>query len=470
MRRTSPTTRVNFARLAEDGGFVLVEVIVSALLVALISMLLLGVIAAGNTSGDLRRRSQADELAQQDQERMRGMSLEQLSSLNQTRTVTLDNVPFTITSTGKFLTNASGNASSCTTTGSSTADYVAIQSDVDWGSNNRTDVKEQSVIAPPAGGTLLTRVTDQSGNPLSGVRVTARPTDTGTSGTSAATTDSSGCTIFSALAVGDYDLTAARSGYVDKDGNSSLTASATATAGNTATTSFTLGQAGAITATFKTTISGTTYSSQQAPSLSYNNAQMATFGNSSPASPAASITTSQTLFPFFTTATNVFTNNYSAWAGKCASNQPPSNLATATVPPGGTGTASSAALGSVLLPPVILKAFYKKTVSGVTTTTLTAPDHIVMYNGCNSSFSTFEQWRPPIRGAGSAGSTDPTGALGALSLPGQPYGAYYAVCVDDQGYRAYGGTSGTPLTNTNFAGTTWNVTIDSTSSANLGLC
>ena len=73
-----------------------------------------------------------------------------------------------------------------------------------WPGNNRTPVKEQSVISPPAGGTILTQVVDQSGNSLSGVRVTAQPTNTGTSATSAATTDSNGCTIFSGLAVGDY--------------------------------------------------------------------------------------------------------------------------------------------------------------------------------------------------------------------------------------------------------------------------
>jgi hypothetical protein len=141
---------------------------------------------------------------------------------------------------------------------------------------------------------------------------------------------------------------------VDKTGDATPTTSATATAGNTATTSFTLGQAGAITATFKTTISGTTYSNQQVSSLSYNNPQMGTFGNYSPSGTPSSITTPKTLYPFFTTSSTVFTNNYTAWAGKCASNQPPTNLATATVSPGATGTAaSSVSLGAVLLPPVM---------------------------------------------------------------------------------------------------------------------
>jgi hypothetical protein len=145
------------------------------------------------------------------------------------------------------------------------------------------------------------------------------------------------------------------------------------------------------------------------------------------------------------------------WAGKCAVNQPTTNLATATVPPGGAGSAS------VLLPPVILKVSYKNS----TTTALTSPDHIIIYNGCNSTFSSLEQFSAAVRGVGSAGSTDPKGVLGALSFPGLPYGPNYALCVDDQGYRVYAG----PFTNTNFTTpTTWNVTIDSTVASNQGLC
>ena len=59
------------------------------------------------------------------------MSLQQLASLGNpgpSRTVTLDGVTYTIQSNGRFLTSASGNASSCTTTGSSTADFVGIES------------------------------------------------------------------------------------------------------------------------------------------------------------------------------------------------------------------------------------------------------------------------------------------------------------------------------------------------------
>lgn len=458
-RMNDPMTRTGAtpSRIRDGSGFALIEVIVTALLVGLASMLLVGLIAAGHTSGDQRNRSQADEIAQQDQERLRGMSLEQIAGLPTTRTVVLDGETFTVTSTGTFLSSAS-NSSTCSAGGSGSADYLSAESKVTWQGNLRTPVIEQSVITPPAGGSLLARAVDQSGNPLSGVRIVATPSSTTGNGTSAGTTDANGCTIFSALAVGDYTVTGTRAGYVDKNGLSTVTGNATTTAGNTATTNFTLGQAGTINATFKTTISGVTYTSQPEPSISYDNPQMATFGNAAPATvPAASITTPQTLFPFYTTNPTTYTNNYSVWPGKCSVNQPTTNLATATVPPGGAGSAS------VLLPGVILKVSYKNS----TTTALTSPDHITIYNGCTSTFSSLEQFSAAVRGVGSAGSTDPKGALGALSFPGLPYGPDYALCVDDQGYRAFGGI----FTNTNFTTpTTWNVTIDSTNSGNRGVC
>jgi hypothetical protein len=278
---------------------------------------------------------------------------------------------------------------------------------------------------------------------------------------SAARTDSNGCTIFAALQPGDYTVSATKSGYIDSTGDPSPSLTTTATAGNTATANFTLGQAGSINATFKTTISGTTYNNQQAPSLSYNNTGMATFGNVVPSTAPATSISATNLYPFVTTSSTTFTNNYAVWGGKCAINQPPAgNLTYTTVSPGATGSPV------VALAPVILKVFYKTSSS----TTAVGPTHIVFYQGCDAGFSSFQQWTAPVRGAGSAGSTDPTGTLGALSLPGQPYGGNYVVCVDRNNFRAYGGISGTLLTNTNFAGTTWNVTIDSTSSANAGVC
>ncbi len=456
-----------------EAGFALVEVIVTALMVALIALLLVGVIAAGQTTGDQRNHSEADQLAQQDQERLRGMSLEQLASLTpSTVNRVVDGETYHVTSSGHFVSASNNGLSggndvnSCQTT-NGTADYVAIRSTVTWDGMLRANapVTEESVVAPPAGGTLLTRVYDPAAAPLTGVRVTASPASSTASGTHIATTDSSGCTIFPSLAIGDYTVSASRSGYVDKDGDSTPSTTATATTAGTATSSFTMGQAGSLTASFVTKVGSTTYPSQVAPSIAYNNAQMATPGIASASSGSAtSIATPANLFPF-SSGTN-YTNNYGVWAGKCGGttypNQPPTtaNIANATVNPGGTGTAT------VMLPPVVLKTFYKQGSWWSTSTTADKPDDILIYNGCDASFSSYESWSEPVR------SDATTNSLGALALPGLPYGKNFVVCVDDNGYRAYAG----PLQNTIYSpssagnATNWSVTIDSTSWSNRGTC
>ena len=121
------------ARLAAEDGLTIVEVAVTGLMVGLIALSLIGLDAAGKTAADQRRRAQAFAVAQADQERIKGLSADQIANLNQTRTVTLDGVVYTVTSTGQFLSSAADSAS-CST-GAAAADYAKIISTVDWPSN-----------------------------------------------------------------------------------------------------------------------------------------------------------------------------------------------------------------------------------------------------------------------------------------------------------------------------------------------
>lgn len=440
-----------------EAGMTLVEVVVAALLVGLIGLSLVGLEAVGRTTADQRVRSQASAVAQQDQERMRGMTADQLAKLKQTRTVTVDGTPFTVTSTGTFLSSSSG-ATSCTGSGAA-ADYAKVVSSVTWGNNKRTPVVEQSIITPNAGGTMLAQVIDQNGTAVQGFGVTATGTDSNTDTTRrTATTDTDGCAIFGGLTVGDYSVGAALTGYVDANGNSAPSFSATTTAGNTSTQSFTMGQAGAITApSFKTTMSGTTCaagcSNQLIPSLSWFNVGMATSGFFKLSSPAASITTPKILFPFITSP-SVYTNNYSAWVGSCAADKPTlaSNLGLASVAPGSTYTIPAGQ--PIPLPGLIVIVNYKTS----STTTRVKPNTIKLTDACNDT------WSPPISASAATANT------GSLSFPGQPNSTSYTICADYKpGATSYKKTLTT--TNTNYtAGTTATLLIDSTSSANQGTC
>ncbi|MDX6584248.1 MAG: hypothetical protein QOI10_3432 [Solirubrobacterales bacterium] len=450
----------------------LIEVIVSALLVGLISLSLLGLDAVGRTTADQQRRAQAFTVAQADQERIKGLSADQIANLNQTRTVTLDGVAFTVTSAGQFLSSSASNAS-CSSTAAA-ADYAKVSSTVDWASNKRADVVVQSVVTPRAGGSLLAQVVDQNGAGLPGVRVDVAGADPNTDsvhrfGTTdtpnAATGYSGGCTIFGTLLEGDYTVAPTLAGYVDKDGDPAPTATVTTTAGNTTTQQFSLGQAGRDTANFSTVIGATTFTGQLAPSLSWFNAGMpsAINGFVAPATPASAITTPQTLFPFYVTAPGTYTANYNMWAGKCMSAQPP--VATpsvrryATVSPGGafTNTGADATVGAVREPAMFIDVTYPNS-SG--TPVRVRPDHIELTNGCG------ENWQPPVA------STYST-TTGWLQFPGQPYGnANYTVCVDylPSGQSTSRKSTTTLRSNTNFTAANVIPTFALTSSSTSGTC
>jgi hypothetical protein len=368
--------------------------------------------------------------------------------------VTLDNVPYTVTSTAQFLSNSAGSGS-CTASGTVSADYAKVTSSVTWSSNRRTPITQQSVITPPRGGSLLTQVVDQNNVAIQGATVTATGTDPSTDAIRRqAATDVSGCSIFGGLLPGDYSVEAVFNGYVDADGNAAPTNNATATAGNTSTTKFTIGNPGSATATFSTRINSTTVTGQRVPSMSWANSGMATNGFINTTTLPSSVTTPRTLFPFITTGTGIYTNNYTFWAGRCAAAKPASttNQAVGTVAPGTTNgvPVSPGGTGGIQLPALDIEVRYQTS----STTTRVRPDEIRLTDSCGQT------WYPAIR-------TDAaTSTSGSLQFPGQPYGSTYSICAEDNGYRRIQTASNTVFTNA----TTVLMTIDSRSSSNLGGC
>jgi Tfp pilus assembly protein PilV len=444
-------------RARSEAGFSLIEVLVSALLVALIAAAVAqALIATTRTSAAQRGRSQADEVAQQDQERLRGLSAQQLNGLSQTRTVTLDGIGFTVTSTAQFL-NASAGAS-CSGSGT-TAAYFSIVSSVNWTSNaNRPAVREESVITPPAGGTLLTKVVDQTGAPLSGVSVSATGPDT-----AAGVTDSTGCVVLAALATGSYAITLTDAGYVDLNANPSpLSTSATVSSTGTATPSggnpITMGLAGAINASF--TAAGAT-GAQQASALSWLGTGSSTGMSSSStygpvATPATTLPATGTiqLFPFAFTGPS-YANNYQVWAGKCRQMQPPIGQDMASVTPGSSQTVPVKEPG--------LNVVVQWNGARV------APADVKMSFASTSGPSCTDSWLPAIS------STAASSATGVLASPGQPfastattgttesastYTGTLSICADylppgtGQLYHYTTTTTPSPVTNTSFTALT----------------
>ncbi|MGZ4307400.1 MAG: prepilin-type N-terminal cleavage/methylation domain-containing protein, partial [Solirubrobacteraceae bacterium] len=140
---------------AEDAGFALIEILVSAVIVAAISAAVAdALISSAHLSGTERQRSQADQLVQQDQERLKGLSDQQLQGLSQTRTVKLDGYTYTVTSNSTF--EGTSGASTCT---SGSAAYFKVASTV-TGQPTGT-ITDESIIRRTVDGGLRVQVDDQ---------------------------------------------------------------------------------------------------------------------------------------------------------------------------------------------------------------------------------------------------------------------------------------------------------------------
>ena len=350
------------ARLASERGFTLIEVLVSALLVVLISAAVAeGLITSSDFTGYTRNHSQADVVAQQDQERMKAMSDAQLTALHQTRTVTLNNTNYTVSSTATFLDATGG--SSCTSKGTA---YFKLTSNVSWsgavGGAGKI-VTEESVITRSLAGTLVATVNDQTATPLSGVNISA--TGQSTNYTAGAITDSNGCVAFAGLPSDSFTLTYTDLGFVDVNGLSNPTQTQVVNQTSTAAANTeVMGQAGTVAPTFQTENSSHAVLPANGYELSYygsgNGNKMSAFKTVGSQTTYAASLSGTSLFPFWSPSTT-YNNNYQLWAGKCEQEQPlqpPTGSGAATVAPGAAGLSPSGGVPVVAEPAVDVAVKY----------------------------------------------------------------------------------------------------------------
>jgi prepilin-type N-terminal cleavage/methylation domain-containing protein len=415
LRRTFHAAARRLRPLAsEQSGFTLIEMIVTAALVAGIAGgVMAGMEASNRASADFRHRSEAEVLAQQDQERMRGESVAQLNGLNQTRYVTLEGIQYRIVSTGQFISSSTGGTS-CT---DQKADYVRTKSEVYWEWTNRdpsllgsqnNPLTEQSIISPPAGGSVVVQVNDDSSNPQSDV--TVRLTGSGAGYT--AQTDANGCASFAGIPAEAYSVIASKPGWVEPtQSQPQAVSSVSATTADTRSVDLVYAQGGAAQAAFNAKI-GALQVPGESPALSWKGGTMLGTGvapTTATTTPSSSITTPMTLFPFHNGGST--TDNYEVWAGRCTSDEVPNSGATApfvpkvTVDPGANGSTAQ----PVQLPAMLLNV----TFSGLPI----KPTQVKLTDACGDS------WFPTIAGSG----IGPGG--GVLAAPGQAYGTYQAVCA-----------------------------------------
>jgi Tfp pilus assembly protein PilV len=410
-RAQAPMPAPNPARRSEE-GFMLIEVMISALLVGLIVIATLnGFDAANRASADERSHAQADGLAQQDEDRLRGMQVSELSGLSQTREVIYNGTHYTVKSSAKFVADSTGSES-CTS-GSTSADYIRTTSEVGWPAlKTRPKVVETGLIAPRLGGSILVQVFDASAKGDPGMTVTATGPSPSAS-TETGTTDANGCVIFGSMEPGEYKVTTHQIGYVEKNGNSEppiSEQSATVLNGSTTKKEFEFAQAGEITVSFAggPPAEGDTW-------LAFNPSMTNFRAFGTLETYQASVTSPKTMFPF--------TSPYTVYAGSCESDDPHAINPAIKDPEAPTGPgglpAGGSASATVTVPPIKIKVMSGKSAG----TPGKAIENAVVWledTGCK----TVHMFK--------------TNAAGALPRPGVPFGKY-SLCVTG---GALGGNNG----------------------------
>jgi Tfp pilus assembly protein PilV len=196
-------------RAPEESGFMLIEVIVSALIVAFIVIATFnGFDAASKATANQRWQSEAELLAAQSQEQLRtepATALDALESKSHVYTKEVNGTPFSITQEAKSV-NAKATGTGCngTETSKENGANIEIASSVSWpilAQEKRAALKEVSIITPPTGSSLEVNVTNGATTPVSGVTAIATFLPTGGGGFQKAegTTNSTGCVVLSGL-------------------------------------------------------------------------------------------------------------------------------------------------------------------------------------------------------------------------------------------------------------------------------
>ncbi len=335
----------------------LLEVLVSAVIVALIAAgTYTGLAASGSATSHERSDAQAVVLSQQDEERLRGLSVKELGQLGE------EDTTYTVSENGECVEEKSGGwyyysgesewKSGCEAelnrgaayTGTvysitpkaeyvsaanetlacesgEAKDYIRTSSTVTWTGLGRHEVvKQSSIVDEPPTGMLMVKVKNRNNEPVSGATVEAFDPTSSAKATASETTPASGCVIIGGLEEGEVKLIASKEEWVTRDGKTAPEKLTSVKKGSLAEAEFTLERPGTIGAEF---ISNTT--DQSVSSFTFvayqseiaSSAPLFVGGSASSASTTANLTS---LFPFALPVNKP--DKYTVYAGDCEANEP----------------------------------------------------------------------------------------------------------------------------------------------------
>jgi Tfp pilus assembly protein PilV len=304
-------------RLADDTGLGMIEVIVSMVLLTMLALATLSVIDQSTAaSSQTRSKSLAADIAHQDLNRMRQLKFDLVSGVDyQSRSTQngVDGVQYSIVSTATWATD-SGVETSCTTpTTAGNSSYLRIRSTVTWPNMKGAAVVADSIMAPRGKeanrttGSLMVKVQDRNGASVPGATVNVA--------SQSLVTSAAGCVYFPAIAAGQWPVTTIKNAtpynYMDSDGNSPGSATASVVVGDVSTLS--------VSFDIPQIFNPVTFYREDAPNTaggqwySISAAAQAKTVTASNATPQSAFSTGK-VFPF--------SSGYAFYAGSCAGNNP----------------------------------------------------------------------------------------------------------------------------------------------------
>lgn len=312
---------------AERGG-ALIEIMMGALLVTMVATAVFkGIDGANATSGGSKSRATAAAIAESNQERLRAVPPAELVDRDDTTTVRRNNVTYTVKSSSKWVADRDATPDCSSTT--SRAGYLRIRTEVTWPDmRGSKPVVQSSLVAPPNGtvtsnrGAIGIKIVNEQNVGVAGVNVSVSG-----AGVGAKQTDSNGCAYWDDVMQGTYSYTAAKAGYVDFEGDSSLTRSIGVAGGQTRFDTAYLDVATSMDVEFVTrryggpevraTVSGNQLMSDFNYPVRITNAKMADLAGVRPF--PASTNATRTLSP-------LYPMQYGVYLGPCAQSNNPANL------------------------------------------------------------------------------------------------------------------------------------------------
>jgi hypothetical protein len=392
-------------------------VLVSALLVGLIVVGTFSGLNSANRSTSIdRARSQADALAEQNEEQLHSLSVTALAKLERTpekKYVKQNGTEYEVISEANLVLDNTATTS-CSSTALS-AEYIrttsTVYSKAAFGATK--PVVETGIVSPPPDTSLVVEVTNQAAEAVPGMEVHVTGPQSATT-----VTNTNGCAVL-ALNPGEYEVNVHLTGYVDpnwftesKNDTSAYPLHIYLPAQTTTKKEYRFAKAAELKPLTFTYLNPTNGKEEEDKALNAtleNTGMAPTTRLVEPQGSATYLSTMHTekvVYPFKAA--------YTVYAGSCSANRPPIETERTSV----TFTPEQATEAKLLLPSLIVDVW-----EGTKTTPIkliTNKPEVFLSDtdeGCESTYHQQETIIPPNK------------EIGALKYPGQPWGTY-TVCAN----------------------------------------